>query len=286
MDIDLYKESIQYEQITQSIYQSILKNEGSCNIEVKHNVDIKGHSGTYHQIDVLWRFKQAGIEHTVLVECKNYSSNITLEKARNFFGVIHDIGNAQGIIVTKTGYQKGTAQFANYYGIGLKLLRKPNDGDWEGRIKDVYINCNAKMINNDKPVSVNVILKAKDEKQLKHINKLQQDGKLSAHLGASECLLDKDGKVASEEMRCWLPKQLEILDKEDGGPYNQEIELEQKYILINKGYPDEELIQVDKLKITYFVESFSEEIISHGEQIVETILKDFNSNDVEYVKRK
>ncbi|NLD49970.1 MAG: restriction endonuclease, partial [Clostridiaceae bacterium] len=103
MDIDLYNEAIEYEQLTRAIYQAILMNEGSENIIVEHNVPIRGRSGVEHQIDVLWHFKQAGIEHDVLIECKNYSTNLTLEKVRNFFGVIHDIGNVHGVIVTKTG---------------------------------------------------------------------------------------------------------------------------------------------------------------------------------------
>lgn len=66
----------------------------------------------------------------------------------------------------------------------------------------------------------------------------------------------------------------------------KEIKLEDKYILVNEGGQDEVLVAVDGLKVTHFVESFSDEVISHGEQIVDAILKDFNSKDVEYVKRK
>lgn len=191
MDTDLYNESIQYEQLTQSIYQAILQNEECNNIQVKHNVEITGRSGVSHQIDVLWCFRQAGIEHTVLIECKNYASNITLEKVRNFFGVLNDIGNARGIIVTKTGYQSGAAEFANYYGISLKILRKPNDNDWKGRIKDIHINITAKMIvsSKDRPLSVEVILKCKDEEQRNRLEKLKQSGKLIIPSGPDLCLL-------------------------------------------------------------------------------------------------
>ena len=114
MDKDLYTQAIQYEQLTQAIYQAILQKEGINNIQVEHNVDLKGRSGVKHQIDVLWRFKLAGVEHKVLIECKNYASSLTLEKTRNFFAVLHDIGNANGLIVTKTGYQSGAAKFANH----------------------------------------------------------------------------------------------------------------------------------------------------------------------------
>lgn len=287
MDIELYNEAIQYEQLTQSIYQSILQNESSNNIQVEHNVDVTGRSGVAHQIDVLWRFKQAGVEHTVLIECKNYASNLTLEKVRNFFGVLHDIGNARGIIVTKTGYQSGAAEFANYYGIDLKVLRKPNDADWQGRMKDIHIKIIAKTVvsTEDKPLSVQVKLKAKDEAQRLRLEKLNDVGRLNVPSVPDLCLLDENGQVASEEMRWWLPKQINALDKEEGGPYTQNMKLEDKYILLNEGEQDQELVAIDELEITYFVESYSEEVISHGEDIVDAILKDFNTNDVEYVKR-
>jgi hypothetical protein len=40
------------------------------------------------------------------------------------------------------------------------------------------------------------------------------------------------------------------------------------------------------IEATYYVESYSKEIISHGEEIVQIILKDYASNDVEYVQRR
>lgn len=288
MDIDLFEEAIQYEQLTQSIYQAILQNESSNNIQVEHNVDITGRSGVAHQIDVLWRFRQAGIEHTVLIECKNYASSVNLEKVRNFFGVIHDIGNAQGLIVTKTGYQSGAARFANYYGIGLRELRKPNDHDWQGRIKDIHITITAKTVvsSEEKPLAAKVFIRPKDESQRIRLEELMQIGRMNIPSGPDLRFYDKEGHIISEEMRWWLPKQINTLDKEDGGPYTQEVKLENKYLLINENSSDEELVEVDKLIINYYVESFSEEIISHGEQIVEAILKDFNTDEVEYVKRK
>lgn len=287
MDRNLYEEAIQYEQLTQSIYQAIIQKEAVLNIQVEHDTKVIGRSGVTHQIDVLWRFKQAGVEHTILIECKNYASNLTLEKVRNFFGVLHDIGNAQGIIVTKTGYQSGAAKFANYYGISLKLLRKPDEIDWKGRIKDIDINITAKSVvsTEEKPLSVQIMFRFKNEAQRLYMEQLQQRGQFKISSGPDLCLLDKNGEVSSEEMRWWLPKQLETMNKEEGGPYTQDIKFKDKYILVNDGEEDEHLVEVDTFKVTYFVESYSEEIISHGEQVVDVILKDFNTDDIEYVKK-
>lgn len=286
MDAELYSEAIQYEQLTQAVYQAILQNEGVKNVDVQHNVNIAGRSGVLHQIDVLWKFKRASIEHTVLIECKNYASSLTLEKVRNFFAVVHDIGNAQGLMVTKTGYQSGAAEFANYYGLGLKLLRKPNNSDWEGRIKDIHLHLTAKSVvsSEDKPLTTKVFISPIDTDQEARLNTFNERGGIAIPNGADVCFLDANGNIATEEMRWWLPRQLKTLDKEDGGPYSQKIELNEKYISVNID-GKEELVRVIGLEVTYFVESYSQETVSHGEELVEAILKDYNTGTTEHVKR-
>lgn len=78
MDAEMYADAIEYELLTQAIYRNILVREGVSTANVKHNVSIVGRSGVEHQVDVYCEFKQAGITHRVLIECKNYASNLTL----------------------------------------------------------------------------------------------------------------------------------------------------------------------------------------------------------------
>lgn len=82
MDAAILSEAIDYEQLTKATYEAILAKEGVQTVKVEHNVKVKGRSGVEHQIDVFWEFKQAGVTHRVLIECKNYASNLTLEKPR------------------------------------------------------------------------------------------------------------------------------------------------------------------------------------------------------------
>lgn len=287
MDQDIHSEAIQYEKLTQEIYNAVLKEEGIKNIKVEHNISLEGRSGVQHQIDVLWRFKQAGIDHAVLIECKNYGSNLTLEKIRNFFGVLHDIGNVRGIIVTKTGYQSGAAKFARHYGIKLKILRKPILEDWNGRIKNIHTHFEMSTLSSrdGRKLSVKVFLNAGNEDETKRLNRLIESGESNISLSLESHFLNEDYEIVSEKIEDWLLRQLKILDKEEGGPYIETISLKDKYILINEGEVDEVLIGVDKLEVTYYVEKSTIETISYGEQIVDTILRDFDTQDVEYVKR-
>lgn len=135
-------ENTEYELLTKKIYQLLLNYQGFDNIEVKHNIKIKGKSGVEHQIDVFWEFKIADIPHRVAIECKNYNSSITLGRIRDFHSVLQDIGNVYGIIVTKTAFQSGVMEYAKHHEIGLKLLRNPIEDDWDGRLKRIEIDIN------------------------------------------------------------------------------------------------------------------------------------------------
>ncbi|MDQ3255134.1 MAG: restriction endonuclease [Acidobacteriota bacterium] len=128
---------IDYEKLVQEIYQTLHEAEGIGTIKIGHNIKIEGRSGCKHQIDVYWEFEVVGQVHRVAIECKNYTRAVEIGKLRDFFGVMHDVGNIKGIFVTKTGYDSGAVKFANYYNISLQEARFPAEDDWEGRVKDI-----------------------------------------------------------------------------------------------------------------------------------------------------
>lgn len=127
----------EYELLTKSIYDALLQKEG-LTIDVKHNVLLKG-KATEHQIDVYWEYKIADTLFRVAIECKNYNSKVSIGKVRDFHSVLNDIGNIQGIIVSKNGFQSGAKKYAELYGINLKEIRPPQDEDWKGRIKNIIL---------------------------------------------------------------------------------------------------------------------------------------------------
>jgi hypothetical protein len=135
--------NIEYEKLVQGIYQALHEVEGLNTVKVIHNVKIEGKSGCKHQIDVYWEVEIVGELYRVAIECKNYKDKVEVGRVRDFFGVLHDIGNIKGILVTKIGYESGALKFADYYGISLKEVRFPNVEDWRGRLKDVVINIKA-----------------------------------------------------------------------------------------------------------------------------------------------
>ena len=115
----------EYEKFTQEIYLGLMNPKGVQTVDVKHNVKLKGSSGQQHQVDVYWEYQIDGVAHKVIIECKNYNTAIPIGKVRDFYGLLADLTNVSGIMVTKMGYQAGAKAYAYYYGINLKELRTP-----------------------------------------------------------------------------------------------------------------------------------------------------------------
>ena len=130
----------EYEKFAQEVYRELAKTDVVKTIDVKHNILLTGRSGQKHQIDVYWEYEKSGIKTCVAIECKNYNSTVPIGKVRDFFGVLYDLDNVAGIMVTKIGFQKGAKEYANHYGIGLKELRIPNVEECTIGQTELYIN--------------------------------------------------------------------------------------------------------------------------------------------------
>ena len=127
----------EFECFTQRIFQRLVNSEVLKPTLVKHNVKLMGKSGCMHQIDVYWEYENDGVISRVAIECKNYDSNVSIGKVRDFFGVLQDLEDVRGIMVTSKGYQKGAKKFADYHGISLKKLRRPEWNESIGSITTV-----------------------------------------------------------------------------------------------------------------------------------------------------
>ena len=136
------KPNTEYEKFVQELYQELIKNSGINTIEVMHDTKLEGKSGCKHQIDVCWEYEKDGVHNTVIIECKNYKRKISIGKVRDFYGLLSDLTNVYGVMVTKVGYQKGAKIYADHYGINLKELRSPNEKD-DSRIGEFTISIGA-----------------------------------------------------------------------------------------------------------------------------------------------
>lgn len=130
---------IGYEKLIQQIFDAIINEKSVETVDVQHDVIVKGKS-TDHQIDVYWQFKVGDIDYTTIVQAKDWDSTVNQGELLKFAEILKDIpGQPRGIFITKTGYQKGAFDVAKANGILLYELRKPNEKDWDGKIKDIII---------------------------------------------------------------------------------------------------------------------------------------------------
>jgi len=130
-----------FERFTQRVYQKLVDNDVLKPTTVQHNVKLKGKSGCEHQIDVYWEYEIAGNMHRVAIECKNYNSLVPIGKVRDFQGVLADLNNVNGIMVSKKGFQEGAKKYAAEHGISLKELREPYWNEPFGAITiTTYVN--------------------------------------------------------------------------------------------------------------------------------------------------
>jgi Restriction endonuclease len=272
-----HQTSTDYELIVKSIYEQILRRDGIANIEVKHNQFITGKSGVSHQIDVMWHFKQAGIEHVVLVECKNYSSTVELGHVRNFKSVLDDVGIARGVMVTKVGFQSGANDFAKFNGIDLKLARTPVDSDWEGLVRHIKVNIIMKTFDTRIAPQVNFNLPKE--------HAANAAGAIADGNATEVQLLDQFGQSASVPMGQWLPQNVPILDKVAGGPYIHEVKTPGKHVRLKKPDGQTVLVPVDSITVTYHVSEINSGVNVHADDLVTQVLKDFSTGEVEHFLR-
>jgi hypothetical protein len=113
-----------HELISKAIFEVLLKQDNAENLDVKHNVTIRGVI-TEHQIDVLWSFRMGSFEHTVIVQVKKRKGRAKKSDLLLFHEVLRDIpSQPRGVFVSEHGYQKGALEVARATGIAALEIRE------------------------------------------------------------------------------------------------------------------------------------------------------------------
>jgi hypothetical protein len=113
-----------HELVSKAIFEALLKQSNAENLEVRHNITIKGLM-TDHQIDVFWRFRMAGLDHSVIVQVKKQKGRAKKGDLLLFRDVLFDIpGQPKGVFVSEHGYQKGALEVTQAAGITAFEIRE------------------------------------------------------------------------------------------------------------------------------------------------------------------
>jgi len=260
-----------YEILAKEIYELLLREEHST-AKVLHNVNIQG-KATKHQIDVYWEFKTAGTTHRVAIECKNYNSLVSIGRVRDFYGVLSDIGNITGIMISKEGFQQGAQKFAQYYGINLRELRETTSNeDWKNRIKNIEIKLQRE---NCKEFKFNI-----DEKWLVN-NGYTGTGTVKISGNSNDIwLLDNQGKKIKTLLDIQNSEASNIIDKDD---------VKVHVHLFEDGYiktMGNEVIKLHSIECHYeFSPKEIKKIVLRGEDFVKAILKDVTTGNITFFNK-
>lgn len=269
--------NIEYELLAKEIYQCLLQADGIENINIQHNIKLTGKSGCNHQIDVYWEFKLAGEIHRIAIECKNFSKKVSIAKVRDFFGVAYDIGNIKGIFASKKGFQKGAKIFADYYGISLKEIRQPNENDWEGRLKTIQVEINVM------PTKVTGIYIEPDFEWIinKGIISSENEGdkiKFATNkLNTELFVYDENSNILNNflELEAKLPH-----DYKEGKDFKFAHKFENGYLDSNFGK-----IKIKYIGFVYDIENISSTLKLEADEIVNAIIKDVKSGQIQFINK-
>jgi len=261
--------STEYEKVAQKVYQAILATKDVHTIEVQHNVQITGRSGVAHQIDVYWRYLKDGIEHQVLVECKYYRSTIDLIHARNLLGLLTDIPNSQGVLLTTVGFQRGVVDLCNFYGVSLKRLRDPQGSDWDGFIQKVEIEGNVYQTDY---LDFELVIDGKDDETIRSL-----DDRSEVSVNPQEVQI-QDATQCPVDMVTWLDRNVPFDASKIGTLLTITLTPSAAYIV----QPSGGRVKILNLNVQY---KHSSQIINFGfdaMDLVRGVLEDFNTKQINY----
>ncbi len=80
--------------------------------------------------------------HTYLtdIECKYWAETINKDIVMKVKAIVDDCLLNKGVVVSKEGFTDDAIAYAKSVNVGLVILRKPIEDDWEGRIKTIVLN--------------------------------------------------------------------------------------------------------------------------------------------------
>ncbi|WP_125782552.1 restriction endonuclease [Pseudoalteromonas rubra] len=270
--MELCETSKDYELLTQKIYKAILESEGVENIAVQHDVKIQGKSGVEHQIDVFWEYRYAGVSHKVLIECKYYSKPVSLIHARNMLGILNDIPNSQGLIVTTQGFQSGVVDFCSHYEINLKRIRPPQGSDWDDCIQ--IVNVNGEIYQNQY-LDIKIVFDGKDND-----TKAYFDNNSELSFNAYDSSISESGNVSF--IGKWLDSKIVTNLDELNTPKTEILEPKQAYVVL----PTEERLKIRSVTVLWELSKQELSISVDAMDFVHAVLEDFNTGDIEYTLQK
>jgi hypothetical protein len=93
-----------------------------------------------HQIDLVWDFEIDGKKYRTVFQAKDWDQKLDRPILMAFCGVLTDLpGEPDGVIITRTGFNKPVLEYAKARGIGIYLLDDVSKDDFVSCVPTVEI---------------------------------------------------------------------------------------------------------------------------------------------------
>ena len=150
-----YIAASEYEKFVQFLYHAVRKaDEEIANLttlKLEQRKRIRNRYGSLREFDVYWEYEIDGIVRKTVIECKHYNSPIQIDKLDALVCKIRDIDeDLIPVFATKTGYQTGAKNAADYHGVELLVVREQKESDWkaeDGVAFARYITAEVRLFN-------------------------------------------------------------------------------------------------------------------------------------------
>lgn len=103
------------------------------------------------QFDVTVRFKYGLHEYLTVIECKDESSKVSVEKVDAFVTKAQDVNANQAVMVSASGYQSGCEKVATRHGIRLLTLMEVTSLRFDDLVKEVRPMLNVYQVRFERP---------------------------------------------------------------------------------------------------------------------------------------
>jgi hypothetical protein len=121
-------------QIYQEQVASYLRSLG---FEAETDVSITGVRGV-HAIDVVARFKQAGLNVLWIIECKLWNRPVSKAHVLTLTSIVGDVGADRGLVLSESGFQAGAVAATNLSNTTLTSLSQMRENT-AGELREIRI---------------------------------------------------------------------------------------------------------------------------------------------------
>lgn len=213
-----------YEKFVASLQQALINSEtvtAQKNIKIELNKKIVDNCGVEREFDLYWEYELAGITYKTVIECKDYNSNISVEKIDSLIGKIKDIPDIKAVFASKQGYQRGAKAKANHNKIDLLIVREQNETDWKDENGNPYLKIIDINMHFNLPAKITKFIPLVDGKWVQENTDIDTSKPLNVSERNDEIIiddLDENTKYSLLE----LENQLRLTHKGEFGNFKRE----------------------------------------------------------------